>query len=99
MTAEQIERPDMLSSHWRHMQKAFSELLVPAAQNSTGRPSPLHIKQRLASNPSFSESITTYATKDIIKITTASAAKPWFPDSMNLTCKKLLFYVLKFFLH
>jgi hypothetical protein len=92
MTAEQIERPDMLSSQWRHIQKAFSELLVPAAQNSTGRPSPLHIKQRLASiPPPPSESTTAHAA--------TAAPPPLFPDKNKIACEYLLFFILIPFLH
>ena len=92
MTVEQIERPDMLSSHWRHMQKAFSELLVMAAQNSTGRPSPLQIKQRLASNPPPpSESTTAHAA--------TAVAAPVFPEKNKIACECLLFLILIFFTH
>ena len=92
MTVEQIERPDMLSSHWRHMQKVFSEPLVPAAQNSNGRRYLLNIKPRLASiPPPPSESTTAHAA--------TAAAAPVFPDKIKIACEYLLFLILIIILH
>jgi hypothetical protein len=90
MIAEQIRRPYILSSHWRHIQKAFSGLLMPGAQYKS-RPYLLHIKQHFTSHPSFSETITTHAKKGTIHITAASAGKPGLSDRKNIPCKKLLF--------
>jgi hypothetical protein len=93
MIAEQIERPDIVSSLWRYIEKAVSGLLVPAAQYN-GRPYLLNIKQRLASNPSFSESIKKHATKDTITSATASAAAPLFSDKNKIVCEYLLLFIL-----
>jgi hypothetical protein len=79
MKSQQIGRINIPSSHCRYIQKALSELLLQAAQYG-GCQYRLHIKQRSTSNPAPSESTTAHATKNIINITTASAATPWFPD-------------------
>jgi hypothetical protein len=97
MIAEQIRRPYILSSHWRHIQKAVSGLPMPGAQYKS-RPYLLHIKQHFTSHPSVPESITTHVKKGI-HITAASAAKPGLSDRKNIPCENLLFYVLKIFLH
>jgi len=98
MIAEHIRRPYILSSHWRHIQKAVSGLLMPGAQYKS-RPYLLHIKQHFTSHPSVPEAITTHAKKGTTHITAASAATPGLSDRKNTPCKNLLFYVLNFFLH
>jgi hypothetical protein len=86
MKAEQIGRPYILSSHWVHIQKAVSGLLMPSAQYKS-HPYLLHINHHVTSNPSFSESITTHAA-------TAVVTAPLFPDKIKIACKYLLFFIL-----
>ena len=95
MIAEHIRRPYILSSHWRHIQKAVSGLLMPGAQYK-GRPYLLHTNQHFTSHPSVPESITTHAKKST---TAASAAAPLFPDKNKIACEYFIFLILIIFLH
>jgi hypothetical protein len=93
MIAEQIGRLNIPSSHCRYIQKAASELLLPAAQYS-GCQYLLNIKPRLASiPPPPSESTTAHAA------TATAAAAPLFPDKNKIACEYLLFLILIPFLH
>jgi hypothetical protein len=75
MTAEQIERPDLLHSHWLHTQKAVSQFLMPGAQY-TGHQYPQHS----TITPSLPETITA----KISYITSAFPADPWFSEKISL---------------
>jgi hypothetical protein len=89
MIAEQIRRPYILSSHWRHIQKAVAGLLMLGAQYKS-RPYLLQ-NQHFTSHPSVPESITTHAA--------TAAAAPVFPDKNKIACEYLLFLILINFLH
>jgi hypothetical protein len=86
MKVEQIGRPYREPIQWRHVIKAVSQFFMPGIQY-TGYEYPQHATV----TPSLPQTITA-----ILYITSAFPAARWFSEK-NITCKSLLFYVLKFF--
>jgi hypothetical protein len=86
MKAEQIGRPDREPSLWRHAIKAVSQLFMPGV-HCTG----CHCPQYPTATSSIPQTINA-----ISYLTSAVPSAPWFYEK-NITCKSLLFYVLKIF--